>query len=71
MPTKASSKQCVIKAEVGEELHTDFTKWAKTEGRSAQRHAAIMLQKLNSLRKTNPDQLASIGLLDRVIPTRI
>ena len=66
-----ASKQGTIKAEVDREVELDFSDWAKREGRSKQRHASILLQKLTSLRKSCPDELIRVGLLDRMaVPAR-
>lgn len=60
-------KHGTIKAEVCKETEMDFSDWAHQEGRSKQRHASILLKKLTALRKTNPDELTRIGLMDGVI----
>jgi hypothetical protein len=61
-----AAKQGVIKAEVDREIENDFSAWAEREGRSKQRHASILLRKLTSLKRSHPDELARLGLMDRL-----
>lgn len=55
-----------LRIEVDRETDTEFSAWAESEGRSKRRHLAILTRKLTTLRKTSPDDLARLGLLDRV-----
>ena len=61
-----ATKAAVIKAEVDRETEVDFSAWADREGRSKQRHAAILLRKLTTLKKSHPAELAKLGLLDQL-----
>lgn len=54
-----------LRIEVDRQTDLDFGAWADDEGRSKRRHLAILTRKLTALRKTNPDDLVRLGLLDR------
>ena len=53
-----------IRVEVDRDTDHEFEKWSESEGRSKRRHAAILMRKLTSLRKTRPDDLVKLGLID-------
>jgi hypothetical protein len=54
------------RVELDESADLDLKKWARSEGRSKRNLMTILLRKLAALRKTDPDALASLGLLDRM-----
>lgn len=49
--------------ELDRDTNTHFEEWAEEEGRSKRRHAAILLRKLTTLRKTRPGDLSRLGLM--------
>lgn len=59
-------KPGIIKAKVDAKVKVNFAEWADREGRSEQRHAAILLQKLTTMTQTDPGELARLGLMDRL-----
>lgn len=54
-----------IRVEVDEETDLAVKRWAQAEGRSKRRHVAILVRKLTTLRKSHPDELQRLGLIDR------
>lgn len=65
MKVKTQNEKGVVKTELGKPAERELDVWAKLEGRSKQQHAAVLLRKLIAVRKSNPDALSSLGLLDR------
>lgn len=59
-----ASKTVRIGAEVDQQTDTDLEEWSEREERSKRRHAAVLLRKLTVLRKTHPDELQRLGLLE-------
>jgi hypothetical protein len=57
-------KRTSIRVEVDRETDLEFSEWSGDEGRSKRRHLEIVLRKLARLRKSNPGELARLGLLD-------
>lgn len=57
------SKLINIRVEIERETDTEFDKWAKSEGRSKRRHAAIVVRNLTSLLKTHRPDLERLGLV--------
>jgi hypothetical protein len=60
-----AQKTVRIGAEIEREIDIEFSQWAETEERSKRRHAAVLIRKLTVLRKTHPDELQRLGLMDR------
>ena len=54
-----------VTVELETDVDHDVSDWAQTEGRSKRRHLSILARKLASLRKTNPDDLQRLGLMER------
>ena len=59
-----SQKTVRIGAEVDPETDRELEAWSEQEERSKRRHAAVLLRKLTALRKTQPAELARLGLMD-------
>ena len=55
-----------IRLELDRDTDSEVEKWAKTEGKSKRRHLSILARKLTVLRRTNPADLARLGLLDQL-----
>lgn len=58
-------KRINIRIEVDRETDLEIEEWSEIEGRSKRRHLEILARKLTALRKTNPDDLIRLGLIDR------
>jgi uncharacterized sporulation protein YeaH/YhbH (DUF444 family) len=54
-----------IRIEVDRETDHEFSQWSDAEGRSKRRHVEILMRKLASLRKSHPEDLQRLGLVDR------
>lgn len=54
-----------LRLELSPEDNLAIEKWADHEERSKRRHAAVLLRKLTVLRKTQPDKLAELGLMEK------
>lgn len=54
-----------LRIEVDRQTDLEFSQWADSEGRSKRRHLAILARKLTALRKSDPDGLVRLGLLER------
>ncbi len=59
-----AQKTVRIGIEVDRETDTEISEWSEEEGRSKRRHTAILVRRLAKLRKTNPDDLQRLGLLN-------
>jgi hypothetical protein len=60
-----STKTVSIRAEVDRETDQELENWSESEERSKRRHTSVLLRKLTVLRKTNPDDLQRLGLMER------
>lgn len=56
-----------VRLELDSATHADMGEWSKVEGRSTREHTAILMKKLARLRREQPDELARLGLLDRLL----
>ena len=56
-----------IRVELEPSVADSLAEWSEVEGRSKRGHAAYLLRRLATLRMTNPDALARLGLM--VTPT--
>jgi hypothetical protein len=53
-----------IGVDADRETDVELRKWAKAEGRSKRRLAAVLLRKLAQLRKENPAPLKTLRLME-------
>ena len=53
-----------VKVKLEPEVALGIKQWADVEGRSRTRHTEILLRKLTVLRRTQPAELARLGLMD-------
>jgi hypothetical protein len=60
-----AQKTVRIGIEVDRETDLEIQEWADAEERSKRRHLAILARKLATLRKSHPDDLQRLGLMDR------
>jgi hypothetical protein len=67
-----AQRKIPTRMELAAPIDSELATWAELEERSKRRHAAILVRRLTELRRTNPDDLVRLGLLDRaaLIPTR-
>lgn len=56
-----------VRFAIDADTHTVMAEWSESEGRTARQHVAVLLRKLATLRKDQPDELARLGLLDRLL----
>jgi hypothetical protein len=56
-----------VRLELDAETHQAMGDWSKVEGRSTREQTAVLMRKLARLRKDQPDELARLGLLDRLL----
>lgn len=61
-----AQKTIGIGVDVDRETDDELDKWSKQEGRSKRRHVAVILRKISILRRTKPDELQRLGLVDAV-----
>lgn len=57
-----NSKTVRVGAELDVQTDAKFDRWARAEGLSKRRHAAILLRRLTSLWETDGASLAKLGL---------
>ena len=53
-----------IRVQVDAETDLQFADWSENEGRSKRRHVSILLRKLARLRKSRPQELERLGLIE-------
>ena len=56
-------KMINIRVQVDRETDLELEEWSEREGRSKRRHLSILARRLAGLRKTNPDDLRRLGLM--------
>jgi hypothetical protein len=61
------AKRINVRIELDRETDTEISQWSDSEGRSKRRHLEILARKLASLRKTHPDDMQRLGLVDRAL----
>lgn len=62
-----STQTVSVRLELDPDTHQAMGEWSKIEGRSTREHTAVLMRKLARLRRDKPDELAKLGLLDRLL----